>query len=96
MSVEPKASAEESTDFENENLNLNMVNTWLKKFLNGPASFWDLFSSYLAQSSYLVRNIDVNDRGHRLRITHTQGAFGVAFERTLTNTVALHNASRIT
>ena len=33
-----------------------MVPTWLKKFLNGPASFWDLFSSYLAQSSYLVRN----------------------------------------
>ena len=30
-----------------------MVPTWLKKFLNGP----DLFSSYLAQSSYLVRNI---------------------------------------
>ena len=33
-----------------------MVPTWLKKFLNGPASFSDLFSSYLAQSSYLVRN----------------------------------------
>ena len=28
-----------------------------QKFLNGPASFWDLFSSYLAQSSHLVRNI---------------------------------------
>ena len=33
-----------------------MVPTWLKKFLTGPASIWDLFSSYLAQSSYLVRN----------------------------------------
>ena len=31
-----------------------MVPTWLKKFLNGPASFRDLFSSYLAHSSYLV------------------------------------------
>ena len=38
-----------------------MVPTWLKKFLNGPASFWDLFSSYLAQGSYLVRNITVWD-----------------------------------
>ena len=36
-----------------------MVPTWLKKFLNGPASFWDLFSSCLAQSSYLVRNRDI-------------------------------------
>ena len=36
------------------------VPTWLRKFLNGPASFWDLFSSYLAQSSYLVRNITQN------------------------------------
>ena len=35
-----------------------MVPTWLQKFLNGPASFWDLFSSYLAQSSYLIRNIN--------------------------------------
>ena len=33
-----------------------MVPMWLQKFQNGPASFWDLFSSYLAQSSYLVRN----------------------------------------
>ena len=36
-----------------------MVPAWLKKFQNGSASFWDLFSSYLAQSSYLVRNNDV-------------------------------------
>ena len=28
-----------------------------QKFQNGPASFWDLFSSYLAWSSYLIRNI---------------------------------------
>ena len=33
-----------------------MVPLWLKKFQNGPACFWDLFSSYLAQSSYLVWN----------------------------------------
>ena len=33
-----------------------MVPMWLKKFQNGAASFSDLFSSYLAQSSYLVWN----------------------------------------
>ena len=33
-----------------------MVPNWFKKLQNGPASFWDLYSSYLAQSSYLVRN----------------------------------------
>ena len=31
-----------------------MVPSWLQ---SGPASFWYLFSSYFAQSSYLVRNI---------------------------------------
>ena len=36
-----------------------MVPTWLKKFQNGPAYFWDLLSPYLAQSSYLVRNISI-------------------------------------
>ena len=30
-----------------------MVPTWLKKFQNGSASFYNLFSSYLAQSSLL-------------------------------------------
>ena len=29
---------------------------WLKKFQNGPVSACELFSSYLAQSSYMVRN----------------------------------------
>ena len=37
-----------------------MVPTWLRKFLNGPASFWDLFSSYFAQSSYLVQDNDTS------------------------------------
>ena len=50
-----------------------MVPTWLKKFLNGPASFWDLFSSYLAQSSYLVRNKGLTEfdehPSHFLQIT---------------------------
>ena len=42
-------------DFENQTkVNGSYV---AQKFLNGPASFWDLCSSYLAQSSYLVRNM---------------------------------------
>ena len=49
-----------------------MVPTWLKKFLNGPTSFWDLFSSYLAQSSYLVRNINTifQSTSRHLQIIH--------------------------
>ena len=46
-----------------------MVPTWLKKFLNGPASFRDLFSSYLAQSSYLVRNNNLHAKNAELRKT---------------------------
>ena len=55
----PTAGENLSYDFESENLSTCMVPTWLKKFLNGPASFWDLFSSYLAQSSYLARNSNI-------------------------------------
>ena len=52
-----------------------MVPRWLKKFLNGPASFWDLFSSYLAQSSYLVWNTNVILL-HRVSKEETQEPLG--------------------
>ena len=40
--------------FENQNLNM--------KFQNCPASFSNLFSSYSAQSSYLVQNITITSK----------------------------------
>ena len=40
--------------FEDENSSIDSYVA--QKVPNGPASIWDLFSSYLAQSSYLVWN----------------------------------------